>query len=227
LRKINNKVLIILSILAIILLFGCQKYNSPEENQKILEGKMKQTTKNTIATSTTQTSLVSGSNPIVVFETTLGNFEVELNSAKAPITVKNFLDYVNSGYYDGLIFHRVINDFMVQGGGFDKDLNQKNANAPIKNEANNGLKNDKYTIAMARTPVINSATAQFFVNVKNNDFLNYKDDSVNGYGYAVFGKVITGTDTIDKMKVVQTHSVDGYDDVPIVPIIINKAYLKK
>ncbi len=164
---------------------------------------------------------------IAVFETTLGNFEVELNEEKAPITVKNFISYVEEGFYNGLIFHRVMDGFMIQGGGFDQNMNQKETKAPIKNEADNGLKNEKYTLAMARTSVIDSATAQFFINVENNAFLDYRDTSIQGYGYAVFGKVISGFDTIDKIKAVETHSVGYYDDVPVTPIIINKVYIKK
>jgi cyclophilin family peptidyl-prolyl cis-trans isomerase len=150
----------------------------------------------------------------VIFETTMANFEVELNEQKAPITTKNFLSYVNAGFYDGLIFHRVIGNFMIQGGGFDRDLEEKDTSPPIKNEANNGLKNDKYTIAMARTGVIDSATSQFFINVKNNDFLNYRNSSPQGYGYAVFGKATSGFEVIDKIKNVNTGSSKGFDDVP-------------
>ncbi len=165
-------------------------------------------------------------NPIVVFETSKGNFEVELYADKAPISVANFISYVNSSFYDGLIFHRVIGNFMVQGGGFDKDLNQKKTLAPIKNEAKNGLSNDRYTIAMARTPIIDSATSQFFINVVDNKGLNYRGESMQEYGYAVFGKVVSGFDVIDSIKVVKTHSVGPYDDVPVEPVAINRAYLK-
>src|SRR5512143_627461 len=138
-------------------------------------------------------------NPKVLLKTSKGDITLELNAAKAPITVKNFLAYVNDKFYDGTIFHRVIPAFMVQGGGFDKDMKQKATKAPIKNEAGNGLKNDVGTIAMARTGVVDSATAQFFINVKANDFLDHRDDSQQGYGYAVFGKVIEGMDVVDKI----------------------------
>jgi peptidyl-prolyl cis-trans isomerase A (cyclophilin A) len=160
---------------------------------------------------------------IIVFETSMGNFEVELNQEKAPITVKNFLSYINEGYYNGLIFHRVMDGFMIQGGGFSSDMKEKQTNSPIKNEADNGLKNLKYTIAMARTGEVDSATSQFFINTADNSFL---DHGVRDFGYAVFGKVSSGQDIIDKIGKVKTHSVGYFDDVPISPIIINKAYRK-
>lgn len=156
----------------------------------------------------------------VLMETNLGNIELELNSEKAPITSQNFIDYVNSGYYDGLIFHRVIPNFMIQGGGADDNLNFKKTNAPIKNEADNGLKNDRGTIAMARTSDINSATSQFFINVVNNDFLNYQ--SPDNYGYAVFGKVLSGMDIVDKIVNVKTTNKNGHANVPVEPIYIKK-----
>ncbi|MDO8481169.1 MAG: peptidylprolyl isomerase [Nanoarchaeota archaeon] len=165
-------------------------------------------------------------NPIVVFETSKGNFEVELNPEKAPISTANFLNYTKEGHYNGLIFHRVIDGFMVQGGGFTPNMEEKDVKAPIKNEAGNGLRNDKYTIAMARTGIVDSATSQFYVNVADNAFLNHQDNSARGFGYAVFGKVVNGFETIDAMKGVETHSVDGSDDVPVEPIVIKKAYLK-
>ena len=130
--------------------------------------------------------------PVVQFDTTHGQIVIELNAEKAPVTVANFLDYVESGHYDGTIFHRVIDNFMIQGGGMDADMNEKRTGTPIKNEADNGLKNDTGTIAMARTSDPHSATAQFFINVKNNDFLNYSSPTPQGWGYAVFGKVTEG-----------------------------------
>ncbi len=164
---------------------------------------------------------------IVVFETSSGNFEVELYADKAPISVEDFLSYVNDGFYDGLIFHRVIDGFMVQGGGFDKDMNQKATKAEIKNEAGNGLKNEKYTLAMARTMVVDSATSQFFVNVADNVMLDHGDETPQKYGYAVFGKVVSGTDVIDNIKAVKTTTKMGHQNVPVDPIVINKAYVKK
>ena len=165
-------------------------------------------------------------NPIVVFETTKGTFEVELTPQQAPVSTENFLNYTKEGHYNGLIFHRVIDGFMVQGGGFTPDMQERDVHAPIKNEAGNGLKNDKYTIAMARTNVVDSATSQFYINVADNAFLNHQENSPRGFGYAVFGKVISGQATIDAMKGVETHSVDHFDDVPVEPIVIKKAYVK-
>lgn len=156
----------------------------------------------------------------VVIETNMGNIEVELNREKAPITVDNFLNYVEKKHYDGTIFHRVIPTFMIQGGGHKEDLSEKPTDKPIKNEADNGLKNDKYTIAMARTSVVDSATAQFFINVNDNGFLNFRSPDPRGYGYAVFGKVTSGMDVVDKIKGVSTTSKMGMDDVPEKPVTI-------
>lgn len=159
----------------------------------------------------------------VKLNTNFGAITLELDDVKAPLTVANFLEYVRSGHYNGKIFHRVINDFMIQGGGMDKDMKEGKTSAPIKNEANNGLKNDKYTIAMARTMQPHSATAQFFINVKDNDFLNFKGEDVYGWGYAVFGKVVAGTDVVDKIKVVKTGRHGMHDDVPTEAIVIESA----
>lgn len=159
----------------------------------------------------------------VLFKTNFGEFKLELNAEKAPATVANFVEYVKAGHYDGKIFHRVIDNFMIQGGGMDKDMKEGKTNTPIKNEANNGLKNDKYTIAMARTMQPHSATAQFFINVKDNDFLNFKAEDLHGWGYAVFGKVTDGTEVIDKIKDVKTGRHGMHDDVPVEPIIIESA----
>jgi len=156
-----------------------------------------------------------------LFKTNLGSFKIELDEKNAPITTKNFLDYVNSGFFNGTIFHRVINGFMIQGGGFTADMKQKDTKPPIVNESNNGLKNDAYTVAMARTSVPDSATSQFFINVANNDFLNYP--AQDGFGYCVFGKVTEGMDTIDKIKNMATgNHPNGHQDVPIEAIIIEE-----
>jgi len=163
------------------------------------------------------------SNAIVVMETSKGNIEIELFEKEAPITTKNFLDYVNEGFYNGLIFHRVIDGFMVQGGGFDKDMNEKSTKSPIKNEADNGLKNEEYTLAMARTNVVDSATSQFFINVGDNEFLN---NGVRDFGYAVFGKVVKGMEVVDEIKSVETGIVKGFQDVPLEAVVIEKAYVK-
>ncbi len=166
-------------------------------------------------------STLSIAGPKVEFKTTMGDFVVELNPEKAPKTVENFLGYVNSGFYNGTIFHRVINNFMVQGGGFTPDMQQKATKAPIPLESNNGLSNVVYSIAMARTNVPDSATAQFFVNVVNNKNLDFPRP--DGHGYAVFGMVIKGTETIDKIKAVSTTSKRPFADVPTTTIVINSA----
>jgi cyclophilin family peptidyl-prolyl cis-trans isomerase len=165
-----------------------------------------------------------GGNPVVLLETSMGNIKVELNPDKAPITVKNFLAYVKEGHYDGLVFHRVIREFMIQGGGFTPDMKEKRpAHTPIRNEAGNGLRNDRGTIAMARTAVVDSATAQFFINVVNNDFLNHANETPQGFGYAVFGRVIEGMDVVDKVRNVPTGNVRMFQDVPKEPVTIRKA----
>ena len=158
-----------------------------------------------------------------VLTTNMGAIEIELNQEKAPLSVQNFVEYVKSGHYNGTIFHRVINDFMIQGGGFDKTMKQKATKAEIKNEANNGLKNDKYTIAMARTMAPHSASSQFFINIKDNDFLNFRSEDIHGWGYAVFGKVVAGTEVVDKIKLVKTGSHAGHDDVPVEAVVIETA----
>ncbi len=163
--------------------------------------------------------------PAVQFDTSMGSIVIRLNADKAPVTVENFLNYVKSGHYDGTIFHRVISDFMIQGGGMTADMKEKPTEKPIKNEAGNGLGNEKYTVAMARTSNPNSATAQFFINVKNNKFLNFKAPTDQGYGYAVFGKVIKGQDVVDKIKVVPTGNRGMHGDVPLEPVVIMKAFV--
>ena len=161
-----------------------------------------------------------GGNPVVVIKTSMGDIKVELDKAKAPVTVENFLGYVNDKFYDGTIYHRVIPAFMIQGGGFDKDMSQKKTKAAIKNEASNGLKNTNGTIAMARTSDPNSATAQFFINTKDNVFLDYKNDTPQGMGYAVFGKVVDGMDVVKKIEQVKTTSKGPYENVPVTPVVI-------
>ncbi|HEY9224023.1 MAG TPA: peptidylprolyl isomerase [Variovorax sp.] len=152
-----------------------------------------------------------------------GTITLELDRAKAPKTVENFLGYVKSGHYDNTVFHRVIPGFMVQGGGFEPGMTQKPTGAEIENEANNGLKNDKYTVAMARTSAPHSATAQFFINIADNGFLNHTAPSAQGWGYAVFGKVIAGTEVVDKIKAVKTGRKGFHDDVPMEDVVIEKA----
>ncbi len=156
----------------------------------------------------------------VVIETSLGNIEAELNSEKAPLSAANFLKYVDKKHYDGLVFHRVISGFMVQGGGMDEKLNERKNEGPIKNEATNGLKNERGTLAMARTSVVDSATSQFFINTVDNDFLNHSSPDPRGYGYAVFGKVTAGLDIVDKIRAVPTGTMNGMADVPKTPVVI-------
>ncbi|RZI81001.1 MAG: peptidyl-prolyl cis-trans isomerase [Rubrivivax sp.] len=159
----------------------------------------------------------------VELQTSAGVIRLELDDEKAPTTVENFLNYVNAGHYDGTVFHRVIKGFMIQGGGFEPGLKQKSTQAPIKNEANNGLKNDKYTVAMARTSDPHSASAQFFINGTDNDFLNFKSESGSGWGYAVFGKVVEGQDVVDQIEKVKTGNKGGHGDVPLEDVVITKA----
>ena len=155
-------------------------------------------------------------------ETSMGSITLELDDAKAPVTVKNFLAYAKEGHYDGTIFHRVIDGFMIQGGGFTKAMDQKPTKAPIKNEAANGLKNARGTIAMARTMVVDSATSQFFINLVDNDFLNYRGNDPRLFGYAVFGKVVAGMDVVDKIAKVRTGSAGPHQNVPVEPVVIAK-----
>ena len=160
---------------------------------------------------------------MVTFKTNHGDITLELYADKAPKTVENFLSYVQDGFYDNTIFHRVIDGFMIQGGGMTPDMEQKETKAPIENEANNGVANEAGTIAMARTNDPHSATAQFFINVKDNDFLNFSSESMNGWGYCAFGKVTEGMDVVEKIKAVRTTSAAGHQDVPAEDVIIEKA----
>ena len=178
---------------------------------------------NTQAATDSQPSAKKGKHNMVKLHTNHGDITIELDAEKAPETVKNFLDYVGSGFYDGTIFHRVIGNFMIQGGGFEPGMKQKPTKAPIQNEAANGLKNDNYTVAMARTGAPHSATAQFFINVKDNDFLNYTAPNGQGYGYCVFGKVVEGKEVVDAIRKVKTGNSNGFQDVPQEDVIITKA----
>lgn len=174
-----------------------------------------------------ETKKEEGHMTTVVMETSLGDIEIELDGEKAPVSTKNFLQYVDDKFYDGLIFHRVIKDFMIQGGGFTEGMDQKKTREMIKNEAGNGLKNNRGTIAMARTGIVDSATAQFFINTVDNEFLNHKDKSDRGFGYAVFGKVTSGLDVVDKIRAVATGSKGGMDDVPKSPVVIKSVKRKQ
>lgn len=163
--------------------------------------------------------------PRVLLSTSMGDITLELESVKAPMTVKNFLEYVNSGFFNGTIFHRVIPNFMIQGGGFTVDMEQKPTNDAIMNEATNRLQNSRGTVAMARTNDPHSATAQFFINLKENTFLNHTGQNAQGWGYAVFGQVVEGMDVVDAMAKVETGRVFPHSDVPVTPILINEASL--
>ena len=160
---------------------------------------------------------------MVKLKTNHGDILLELNAEKAPLTVENFLQYVRDGFFGNTLFHRVIDGFMIQGGGMNPDMSQKATRAPVKNEADNGLKNDAYTIAMARTGDPHSATAQFFINVGNNDFLNHSAPTPQGWGYCVFGKVVEGQDVVDKIKKVRTGNKAGHQDVPVDNVVIESA----
>jgi len=159
----------------------------------------------------------------VELTTSAGTIRLELDDARAPQSVANFVDYVNKGHYDGTVFHRVIKGFMIQGGGFEPGMKQKPTGAPIANEAGNGLKNERYTIAMARTSAPHSATAQFFINTVDNDFLDFKSETPQGWGYAVFGKVVAGTEVVDAIEGVKTGRRGMHDDVPLEDVVIHKA----
>ncbi|WP_151172960.1 peptidylprolyl isomerase [Pseudoalteromonas ruthenica] len=163
---------------------------------------------------------------MVVLDTNFGTIKIALFADKAPVTVENFLNYAKSGFYDGTIFHRVIDGFMVQGGGFAPGMEQKKVQSPIKNEANNGLSNKKGTLAMARTPDPHSATAQFFINVNDNDFLNFSSETSQGWGYCVFAEVVEGMDVVEKIKDVATGSAGFHQDVPLEDVIINKVIVE-
>lgn len=158
----------------------------------------------------------------IEMQTSMGTIMLELDATRAPKSTANFVEYAKSGHYDGTIFHRVMDNFMIQGGGFTDKMVQKSTRAPIQNEADNGLKNDKYTIAMARTNDPHSATAQFFINVSNNDFLNFSSPTPRGWGYAVFGKVVSGQDVVDKIKAVKTGTSGFHENVPVSPVTILK-----
>ena len=191
---------------------GCERNES--DKRELEQGMQSQEAK---VGNSTETVSSKGGNPMVIMSTSMGDIKIELYRDKAPVTVENFLGYVKDGFYDGTIFHRVIPGFMIQGGGFTTDMNQKPTKEPIKNEADNGLKNDKGTIAMARTNVVDSATSQFFINDASNDSLNHGS---RDFGYAVFGKVVEGMDVVDRIAATRTGSVGMFQDVPQETIVI-------
>lgn len=210
-KQVKNKVLTtIIAILAGILLLGIMtfKFISEKETVKVDKNQIEQ----------------HESKPQVILDTTLGAIVIELYLDEAPISVANFLNYVDSGYYNGTIFHRVIPNFMIQGGGFTENMDQKQTDQPIKNEAGNGLSNLRGTIAMARTSVVDSATSQFFINTVDNSFLNHQNDTPEGYGYCVFGKVIKGMDVVDAIQNLPTGTYGYFEDVPLEPVLIKTTY---
>ncbi len=164
---------------------------------------------------------------MIIFTTDFGDIEIELDFENAPISAQNFENYVKEGFYDGTIFHRVIDNFMIQGGGFNESMQPQEGHASIENEADNGLKNDTGTLAMARTMEPHSASSQFFINVADNDFLNHTSKDTQGWGYAVFGKVVSGMDVVNRIKSVKTGMQAGHQDVPVEPVIVTKAYIKE
>ena len=172
------------------------------------------------------TALFAGENPRVIMNTSMGEIEIELYSDRAPVTVANFLKYVDNSFYDNTIFHRVIGNFMIQGGGFVHGMGQKRTLPPIKNEADNGLSNSRGTIAMARTSAVNSATAQFFINVKDNRFLDFRSPDPRGYGYCVFGRVVSGMDVVDRIRYVRTGISGPFRDVPVEDVVIRRVRRK-
>ena len=210
-----KKMSLFIMVISLVLIWGCKKEEPQTKEAPIVQEEIE-----TIDIEP-ERNVVENKNPKVKLETNMGDIVIELNAEAAPITVKNFLGYVENGFFDGLIFHRVIDGFMIQGGGFTADMQRKQTNAPIKNEASNGLKNDRGTIAMARTNDPDSATSQFFINHKDNNFLNYTGSA--NPGYAVFGKTVEGIDVVDKIAVVRTTTRNGMQDVPVEPVVIKSA----
>ncbi len=226
-------------LLLFVFIAGCNATENATDTRNAAQQKTTETLKKvettqtrTAGTSTKTTdSKAKGdkmsANPMIKMETSKGTMTIELFADKAPNSVANFVSYVEDGFYDGLIFHRVIPNFMVQGGGMLPDMTEKPNKAPIKNEANNGLKNDRGTLAMARTQDPHSATSQFFINLKDNDFLNFTSETPAGWGYAVFGKVTDGLDVIDEIAKVKTGNHGAHGDVPLEPVMINKVTVIK
>lgn len=208
------KLIFAFSLMAVIIAACAKKDNIPAEQQRSAEPVQAEKADNNVT---------EGNVMYVLLKTNKGDIVLELDSKNAPETTENFIRYVKEGHYDGTIFHRVIKDFMIQGGGMDSQMQERPTHAPIMNEADNGLKNNKYTIAMARTSDPDSATAQFFINTNDNDFLNFKSQTMQGWGYAVFGKVVSGSEVVDAIEVVATTRRFPHDDVPVEPVVIEKA----
>ena len=222
LKAIKNIAKSSLAILVIFFISACSDDNSVSDSSAV--------TKNiadleSIEIEETTPDTSTAELPSVIFETTAGNITIQLNAEKAPLTVANFLQYVESGFYNGTIFHRVIGNFMIQGGGFTAEMQKKSTRQPVINEADNGLSNDIGSIAMARTSVPHSATSQFFINVADNDALNHTAKHARGWGYAVFGKVTEGMSVVEAIKQVPTGMMAGHRNVPLEPVIIKRIYL--
>lgn len=208
---------------ALLLLVGCSEQSKPA-SQPASPTRSTATPQASSATpAAVDPAIAADPTPVVELHTSKGVIVVQLDRVKAPLTVANFLRYVEEKFYDGTVFHRVISDFMIQGGGFTPQLSRKDTHAPIHNEADNGLKNLRGTLAMARTSMVHSASSQFFINVKDNDFLNHTRKDSQGYGYCVFGQVIEGMDVVDRIKQVATGNQQGMGDVPNEPVVIEKA----
>ncbi len=221
--------LVILLFSFFFLISGCNATESVTEKaaKQNVNTKVKEQSTKTTPVETKKSGEKMSSNPKIKLETSKGTIVLELDAEKAPKSSENFVNYVNDGFYDGLIFHRVIPNFMIQGGGMNPDMSEKGNKTPIQNEANNGLKNDRGTIAMARTNDPHSATSQFFINLKDNDFLNHTSESPAGWGYAVFGKVVEGLDVVDDIATVKTGNHGHHGDVPLEPVTIIKATVVK
>lgn len=219
-NKINFLGKIFISAMLMLSLAACNEEDNPTSNTTTANNIAADATEQVAAQDLIETVVIEK----VIFETTAGNFTLALNSSKAPLSVANFLQYVNEGYYNGTIFHRVINNFMIQGGGFDTEMIQKATKTAITNEADNGLQNTVGSIAMARTGMPHSATSQFFINVVDNTSLNHRSKNGSGWGYAVFGEVSEGMEVIEAIRVVATGSNGGHQNVPLEPVIVNRAY---
>jgi peptidyl-prolyl cis-trans isomerase B (cyclophilin B) len=230
---------LIAGLLLMLMLVACGSENKSDESSSVESSTTSEqaattdsstpsdtTTSSETKTDSKEMTTETNSSPSVVLKTSMGDIVLELDAEKAPLTVANFLDYVKDGHYNGTIFHRVITGFMIQGGGFEPGMNQKPTKAPIANEANNGLPNDEFTISMARTSDPHSATAQFFINVNNNEALNFRSETGQGWGYAVFGKVTSGQDVVKAIEIVHTGRSGPHGDVPLVDVVIESAEIK-
>lgn len=220
-KRLTKQIITIFFLLSLGLA-GCADTNTSAKSTAGTTIKVADTQNSTQSSGASMSQETSSTNPKVLIETSKGNITIELDAQNAPISAANFAAYVKDGFYDGTIFHRIIPNFMVQGGGMNPDMSEKQTKAPIQNEANNGLTNDRGTLAMARTNAPHSASSQFFINVVDNTFLNFKSETPQGWGYAVFGKVVEGMDIVDTIVGVKTGSHGMHQDVPVEPVLMNK-----